>query len=147
MESRELGFVKEELLFHSLTSDLRRQYDVVQQELMNTGIVTAICKSNMPLTRPGIWLSGLEWAGGENSKNTPFSLFTTTGNFVKANGLTLLQGRDIDTANYHTDNKACIINESAMKLFGFDNPVGQVIKDENVKWNIVGVVKDFYQSA
>jgi ABC-type antimicrobial peptide transport system permease subunit len=146
-ENRDAGFVKEELLFHSLTSDLNRQYEVVQQELMNTGMVAAICKSNMPVTRPTGWINGLDWAGGEKSRNAYFSLITTTGNFVKTNGLTLKAGRDVDYDTYRTDTASCVINESAANLLGFANPVGQLIQDGAINWKIVGIVKDFYQGA
>jgi ABC-type antimicrobial peptide transport system permease subunit len=146
-ENRDPGFLKEELLYHSLTSDLNRQYEVVHQELMNTGMVAAICKSNMPITKPTGWINGLEWAGGGKSRNTYFSLITTTGNFVKTNGLTLKAGRDIDYDIYHTDTASCIINESAENVLGFTNPVGQFIKDGAINWKIVGVVKDFYQGT
>jgi ABC-type antimicrobial peptide transport system permease subunit len=146
-ENRDPGFIKENLLFHSLTKDLHRNYAVVEQELMNTGMVTAVCKTNMPLTRAGIWIDGYEWAGGQNSKSISFSVFTTTGNFVKTNGLTLLKGRDIDYNAFHTDTASCVINESASKELGFANPVGQIIKDGDFNWKIVGVVRDFYQSA
>ena len=146
-ENRDPGFMKAGLLFHSITNDLRRNYTVVEQELMNTGMVEAVCKTNMPLTRAGIWINGYEWAGGENSKSISFSVFTTTGNFVNANGLTLLKGRDIDYNTFHTDTASCVINESASKELGFPNPVGQTIKDGDFNWKIVGLVKDFYQSA
>ncbi|OQP63093.1 hypothetical protein A3860_03725 [Niastella vici] len=145
-ENRDPGFMRAGLLFHSITNDLRRNYAVVEQELMNTGMVEAVCKTNMPLTRAGIWISGFEWAGGENSKSINFSVFTTTGNFVNTNGLTLLKGRDIDYNTFHTDTASVVINESASKELGFANPVGQTIKDGNFNWKIVGVVKDFYQS-
>jgi putative ABC transport system permease protein len=145
-ENRDPGFMKAGLLFHSITNDLRRNYTVVEQELMNTGMVEAVCKTNMPLTRAGIWINGYEWAGGENSKSINFSVFTTTGNFVNTNGLTLLKGRDIDYNTFHTDTASCVINESASKELGFPNPVGQTIKDGHFNWKIVGVVKDFYQS-
>jgi putative ABC transport system permease protein len=145
-ENRDPGFMKAGLLFHSITNDLLRNYTVVEQELMNTGMVEAVCKTNMPLTRAGIWISGYEWAGGENSKSINFSVFTTKGNFVKTNGLTLLKGRDIDYNTFHTDTASCVINESASKELGFANPVGQTIKDGDFNWKIVGVVKDFYQS-
>lgn len=147
MEARDPGFEKEELIFHSLTTDLQKNYDIVQQELMNTGMVTAVGKSSIPITRPAAWLDGLEWAGGENSKGVSFSLFTTTKNFVKINGLTLRAGRDIDIDLFRTDTASCVINESAAKVLGFANPVGQIIKDEKFNWHIVGVVKDFYQGA
>lgn len=144
-ENRDPGFVKEELLYHTLTSDLNRQYTVVKQELMNTGMVTAVCKSSTPLTKATGWINGLEWTGGEKSRNTYFSIFTTPGNFVKTNGLTLTAGRDIDIDTWHTDTASCIINESAAHLLSFPNPVGQFLKDGAINWKIVGVVKDFYQ--
>ncbi|MBO9199568.1 MULTISPECIES: ABC transporter permease [Niastella] len=146
-ENRDPGFVKEELVYHPLTRDLKRQYEVVKQELMNTGMVAAICKSNTPVTRPAGWLNGLEWAGGEKSKNTYFSLITSPGNFVKTNGLALTAGRDLDYETYHTDTASVVINESAAQVLGFANPIGQLIKDGNVNWTIVGVVKDFYQGS
>lgn len=145
-ENRDPGFMKEGLLFHSMTKDLRRNYAVVQEALMNTGMVEAVCRTNAPLTRAGTWVSGFEWAGGQKSKNVEFSLFTTTGNFVTTNGLTLIKGRDVDYDTFHTDTASCVINESASKELGFANPLGQIIKDEDFNWKIVGVVKDFYQS-
>ncbi|OQP50306.1 hypothetical protein A4H97_00205 [Niastella yeongjuensis] len=146
-ENRDPGFVKEQLIYHPLTSDLKRQYEVVQQELMNTGMVAAICESNMPVTRPSGWVNGLEGAGGEKNRNTYFSLITSPGNFVKTNGLTLTAGRDLDYEIYHTDTASCVINECAAHELGFTNAVGQFIKDGDFNWKIVGVVKDFYQGS
>jgi len=57
--------------------------------------------------------------------------------------LKLIQGRDIDIQNYPTDSTACLINESAAKVMGFKNPVGQTITDDPTTWHIVGVFKDF----
>lgn len=146
-ENREMGFGKDGLIFHSMTNDLRKNFEAVEQELMSTGLVTAICKSNSAITRSGGGISGLEWNGREDNKYVSFGLFTSIGGFVKTNGLTLLAGRDIDYYNYKTDNKSCVINESAAKELGFANPVGQTIKEDDHTWTIIGVVKDFYQSS
>ncbi|MET3882163.1 ABC transporter permease [Niastella sp. OAS944] len=89
----------------------------------------------------------MEWNGRDDNKYVSFGLFTSIGGFVKTNGLTLLAGRDIDYYNYKSDKKSCVINESAAKELGFANPVGQTIKEDNHTWNIIGVVKDFYQSS
>lgn len=146
-ENREMGFAKDGLIFHSMTEDLRKNIDAVQQELLSTGMVAAVCKTNSPITRSGGSISGLEWNGREDNKYVSFNLFTTTGDFVKTNGLTLLAGHDIDYSNYKTDDASCIINESAAKELGFTNPVGQTMKEDNRNWTIIGVVKDFYQSS
>lgn len=146
-EDRDTGFVKEGLVFHPMTQDLRKNYEVVQQELANTGLVAAVCKTNVPITRASIGVNGFEWAGKQDGRDISFSLFTTTGGFVKTNGLTLLAGRDIDYNHYRSDVNSCMINESALKELGFSDPVGQTLKDENSSWTIVGVIKDFYQNA
>jgi putative ABC transport system permease protein len=146
-ENREMGFAKDGLIFHSMTQDLRKNFDAVQQELLSTGMVAAVCKTNSPLTRVGGALSGLEWNGREDNKYVSFGLYTTTRDFVKTNGLTLLAGRDIDYNNYKTDDASCVINESAAKELGFPNPIGQTLKEDNRNWTIIGVVKDFYQSS
>jgi len=36
-----------------------------------------------------------------------------------------------------------MINESALKVFKFKEPLGQIIKDNGRQWHIVGVFKDF----
>ena len=35
-----------------------------------------------------------------------------------------------------------LLNESAVKLMGFKDPIGQVVKDLGQDWTIVGVIKD-----
>ena len=49
----------------------------------------------------------------------------------------------MDLVNYPTDSTAMLINESAAKAMGFKNPVGQVIKDDEIAYHVVGVIKDF----
>lgn len=42
-----------------------------------------------------------------------------------------------------TDSSAVILNEAALKLMGFKNPIGQIIRDNDEDWHVIGVVKDF----
>ena len=64
---------------------------------------------------------------------------------MKKAGLTLLSGRDIDIHKYPGDSNAVLLNEAAVKLMGFAEPVGQVINypGEGRSLQVVGVVKDF----
>ena len=38
---------------------------------------------------------------------------------------------------------AMILNESALKVMKFKNPIGQIVKDNGQQWHVVGVIKDF----
>jgi ABC-type antimicrobial peptide transport system permease subunit len=55
----------------------------------------------------------------------------------------LIEGRDIDIKNFPSDSTACLISESALKVMGFKNPIGQMIYDDPINWHVVGVIKDF----
>jgi putative ABC transport system permease protein len=63
-------------------------------------------------------------------------------------GFKLLAGRTHDPDHNAADKHAFIVNESAVKLFGWTNEdaIGKVIVypgDENARFPIIGVVKDF----
>lgn len=146
-ENREIGFVKEALIFHSLTDDLRKNYTSVKNELLNSGTAVSVCQSSTPITRGGTSISGLKWEGMDSKSNISFELVTTREDFVKTNGLKLAEGRDIDVTNFPTDTASCLVNETALKVMGLKNPIGQIIKDENANWKIVGVIKDFIINA
>ncbi len=142
-QNREIGYVKENLIFHPVTDDLRKNYTLLKNELINTGTATSVCESNTPITRERGQITGLKWEGMDPKANVAFELVTTNGDFIKTNGLKLLAGRDIDINAFPTDTASCMINETTMKIMSFANPVGQVIKDGDVNWKIIGVVKDF----
>ena len=54
----------------------------------------------------------------------------------------LAQGRHFSN-DFVTDSTAVIINEAALKLMGFEDPIGKTIDHYTGKKHIVGVVKDF----
>ena len=59
--------------------------------------------------------------------------------FLKTMGITLIKGRDF-SQEYGSDlTESTILNETAVKQLGIDDPVGKVIDNKT----IIGVVKDF----
>jgi ABC-type antimicrobial peptide transport system permease subunit len=53
------------------------------------------------------------------------------------------QGRDLDLVHYPTDSNGILLNESAAKAMHFKNAIGETIKDDDVSFHVVGVIKDF----
>lgn len=141
--SREIGYAKDALVFHSLTADLRRNYIAVKNELINSGTAASVSQSNAPITRIGGQESGLKWAGMDPKANPGFALIMEDGDYIRTNGLTLIAGRDIDLEKYPGDTLSCVINETSAKVLGFKDPLGQIILDVAEHWKIVGVIKDF----
>ena len=140
---REIGFSKDNLVFHPMTDDLRRNYAAVKNELIGSGTALSVSESNTTVTRDEGRESGLKWAGMDPRINPWFVLIMENGDFIRTSGLTLVAGRDIDIDKYPGDTLSCVINETSVKVLGFKSPLGQIIRDVDERWKIVGVVKDF----
>lgn len=70
--------------------------------------------------------------------------------FFRAMGLELVAGRSFDPQNAADPHAAFIVNETAVKEFGWDDPIGKRISygyedPEGEKWDgtVIGVVNDF----
>jgi ABC-type antimicrobial peptide transport system permease subunit len=72
-----------------------------------------------------------------------FDIFTEDEGLVTTAGLQLIQGRDMDLTKFPSDSAAVILNETAAKIMGFKDPIGQIVKDNGKSYQVVGVVKDF----
>jgi ABC-type antimicrobial peptide transport system permease subunit len=56
-------------------------------------------------------------------------------------------GRDIDLEKFPADSTGMILNESALKVVKFKNPIGQIIEANGQRWHVIGVIKDFILSS
>ncbi len=143
-QSRESGYVKNNLVYVSLQGSITKNYDLIKNDLINKGAATSVTKSMSPITQRYSDGSGFSWAGStEQDHKTDFIRMSADADFIKTMGLTLLEGRDIDSKKYVADSTAMLLNESAVKIMRLKNPVGQVVKENGHSWNVVGVVKDF----
>ena len=142
-ESRKTGYDQEQLVYMYMDGDIREHYSSIRTELLSSGAVTALAQMQAPLTSTWSWGSAISWPGSPPDAHIGFMRSATSGGIVKAAGLKLTQGRDIDIQAYPTDSTACLINESALAVTGMKSPIGQWIYDPPTKWHIVGVFKDF----
>jgi putative ABC transport system permease protein len=62
-------------------------------------------------------------------------------NWLKTMGITLIEGRDF--RNRRIDPNKVIINQTFAELNGWDKPVGKSITRNSVKYEVIGLVKDF----
>jgi putative ABC transport system permease protein len=142
-QERDLGYNKNHLAFVYIKGDIGRNYPLIKEELLKSGAITSLTRTNSPIT--DIWNNddSYEWTGKDPKARCVFAKFQTDNDFIRTMGLTRITGRDINADSDPADTAAVILNESAAKLMGFPDPVGQVIKDRDGNWRIVGVVKDF----
>ena len=148
-QDREVGYDKRNMIWSFLSADLIKNYASVKNDLLNQGIATAVTRSSAPLTES--WSTGgADWPGKDPNDKTDFNFLDCDGDIVKTAGLHLVAGRDIDPKQYPTDSTAVLLNETAVKVMGFKDPIGKVINPGAWgvhNWHVVGVVKDFIMES
>ena len=142
-QDRETGYNKSNLVYHFLTGDIEKNYPLIKNELLSTGIASSVTKTSAPLTQAWSDSWGFEWEGKDPNDKTDFDRYCADEALGKTAGLQFVQGRDFDLTKYPTDSTGIIINESALKVMKFKNPIGQIVKDNGIDWHVVGVIKDF----
>lgn len=143
VENRDAGYTTNHLLYLPLTGDLRKNFIPWRDNLMASGSVVSLTKTSAPLTEQWSGTTDMEWAGKNPEEKSNIERIYADHRIAFTAGLTVVQGRDLDLDRFPTDSSAALINETALKLMNFSNPMGEVIKDGKDEWHIVGVVKDF----
>ncbi|POY38564.1 ABC transporter permease [Solitalea longa] len=142
-QDRETGYSKDNLIYHFLTEDLVKKYPLIKNELLNSGAAVSVCKTSAPITEGWSNSWGFEWKGKDPKSKIIFNRFCVDDDLTKTIGLTITQGRDINLKEFPTDSTACLLSESAVRIMGFKDPIGQIVKDNSIDWHVVGVIKDF----
>ena len=140
---RDTGYEKANLVYHFLDGDVGKNYQLIRQELLSSGIAVSVCKTSSPLTESYSDTWGFGWQGKPLNDKTDFDRFSVDQDLIATTGVKLVEGRDFDLRQYLTDSMAILLNESAVKAMHFKSPIGQIITDDTAHYHVVGVIKDF----
>jgi len=144
-QGRQTGYSANNLIYVDFVGDIEKNYPLIKQELIGSGIASSITKTMTTITRKGSNTWALRWQGRNPNSDETIVLFSADADLIKTTGLQLVAGRDIDINKYPGDSLAVILNETAVKTMGFKSPIGQTIAQpaDNLNWQVVGVVKDY----
>jgi putative ABC transport system permease protein len=142
---KDLGFDKENLLFTAIrVSREDVNYEDFRNRILTYPEITEFSMSkNIPLIN--FWGKFVKPEGaGEEMVYVRDNMVSI--DFIETMRMNISGGRDFSRDFPADPGKACIINESAVKSFGWKDPVGKTVTDQNQnKYEIVGVVRDFHQ--
>jgi putative ABC transport system permease protein len=147
VQSRNTEYNKDHLIHIFIQGEMDKHFMSIKNDLLNSGTAVSVAKVQAPLTAN--WSSGIDlsWKGKNPNIKTQINRYSEEGDLVKTAGLQLVEGRDIDLKTYPSDSTACLINESALRLMQFKNPIGELIFDDPISWRVVGVIKDYIQES
>ena len=142
-QDRQVGYSRDNLVYHFMEGEVEKNYTLIKNEMLASGAAVSVTKTSAPITEGWSNTWSIEWPGKDPQDKRVIDRFIADDAIIKTTGLKLVTGRDFDLAKYPTDSNAALLNESAVKLMGFKDPIGQVVKDLGQDWTIVGVIKDF----
>lgn len=144
-QERESGYNRENLVYHMLSGDLEKKYDLVKNDLISSGVAVSVTKTSAPLTEGWSDSWGFDWEGKDPADKTDFDRYGADEHLVKTAGFKLIKGRDFNLKEFPTDSNAMILNESAAKHMNFkdNDPLGKIVKGDGRDWHIIGVIGDF----
>ena len=141
-QQREAGYSKDRLIYFPLNGDLSSHYKSYRDEILNSGVAISLSRTYSPLTDMWSSTDGLEWQGMTHGSRINFDRYVVDEGIVKTAGLEILSGRDLELQSFPSDSSGALINQTAAKVMGFGNPVGELITDGEKTFRIVGVFKD-----
>lgn len=138
VKARDLGYDQENLITVEYTAEVGQNYRAIKQELLNTGVVSSVCKSNSPITE--IWSNNfLGWPGKPEEQKVIFTTISTEYDYTKTMGIKILEGRDF-SEDYKSDTAAIIVNKAALEVMGLKDPIGQQLDLWGGKRELIGIV-------
>ena len=138
-KDRSLGYNSNNLINVYASKDLVKNFIPLKQELLASGYVESVAKTSGPLTN--IWNSwgDFNWDGKDPNAQISIDVIMTEWDFEKTAGLKFKQGRPF-SSDHKTDSNGVILNEAALNMIGYKDPIGKTMLSDNRKINIVGVI-------
>ncbi len=141
LKNKDLGFKKENLLHTNMPAmETDISYDQVRNQILEyPGINNMTLSINSPLHSN--WGTRLKYQDGPLNDYIYGRWNRACPNYLNTMGMQLVAGRSF-TDNYELEKNKCLINETAVKQFGWKHPIGKWV-DKGGKCEVIGVIKDF----
>lgn len=140
VKNRDLGYDQENLITVSYTNEVSKNYRPIKLELLATGIVESVTKSNSAITDINS-NNFLGWPGKPEELRVIFTTIATEYDYTKTMGIKLLEGRDF-SEDFKTDTSAIIINKAGLDLMNLKDPIGTELDLWGSKRKLIGVVEN-----
>lgn len=85
----------------------------------------------------------MTWGGKDPNAFLEFTQLAVGYDFIKTMGMEMANGRDL-SPEFKSDSVGYIVNQEALKLINYDDPIGKPLTLWDTRGSIVGVVKDFH---
>jgi putative ABC transport system permease protein len=144
--SKDLGYNKNGIIvFHVPDEQMRKLYPSILNKLSGNAVVLGVSASR-DLFDGQQAITDVEEIGSPGNSH-PINVFRMYPNFIQTMGIEMAIGGAF--AEPLTDSSSFILNEAAVKMFGWhkDEVIGKKIRSYGQTGKVIGVAKDFHFSS
>lgn len=140
VKDRDLGYNDNNLIMLDSSPDIQKNYAVIKNELLKTGMVHSVTRTFSPIT--DIWWKSPapHWEGEPANANLIVTGFSTGRDFTKTMGIKMLQGKDF--TGMPSDSSAMMLNKAAIEVMGLKNPIGMQMRYGPKTYTVTGVTNN-----
>lgn len=137
VKNRDIGYNPDNLIMVPSTPDVSKNYTIIKEELLKTGMISAVTRTFSPIT--DVWWKSPapHWDGQPADANIIVTGFSTDVDFAKTTGVKILQGKDF--SGLPSDSSAMMLNKAAVVAMGLKNPIGTQMRDGHRTYTVTGV--------
>ncbi|NND70883.1 MAG: FtsX-like permease family protein [Rhodothermales bacterium] len=146
IRSKDLGVSRENVLYGRLEGGMKRQFDSVRDKLKSNPAIISITRADQSPLEVEISTGGLDWPAKPDHHNTQYFIVSAGYDFLETMGISLASGRTF-SSSFGADTSNILINETAAKSMGLDDPLGKSVSLWNREGVVIGVVKDFHMQS
>jgi hypothetical protein len=140
MQQCDLGFDKESVMTMYPRVKPENVEAIAEQIEKIPGVSKVAIGGNVPVNM-GNFNTLHKWDGNNSDKPLIFYMMQVDDKYLDLLGIRIVEGRQFFKGTIGTE---VIVNESAVKKMGMDDPLGKIIWLGDTRYTIVGIVKDFH---
>ena len=147
IQTKNLGYNRDNVLTFE-RPDFRDKSATFISEIKNITGIKQVGSMFDDVLHGEIGQSGYSWKGDITDQNFLFKSPIISYDAIETLGMELLAGRTF-SKDFKKEREKIVINETAAKIMGLNNPVGQLIEygRRDNKREIIGLVKDFHYGS
>lgn len=147
-KNRPIGYNRDGLLTIPMkTEEVKKHYEAFRNDLLATGTISEVSRSECMVTDMYWSDGGLEWQGKDPDMQVNVYRGAVDYEFGKTVGWKIKEGRDF-SRDFASDSTAMILNEAAVDYMGLENPVGEMVKlYDGRDYTVIGVVEDLVSQS
>jgi len=147
LQNKPLGFDATRLYYTEMQPMAPEGFEALRAALTAHPAIVSVTRTNMPLLDLGFETDHVFWEGQQPGEKVNVQIRTADAAYLNTLKMTLSQGRFFEAERGVDQGQSCVLNESAVRTMGLDDPVGKWFSFGEEQIRIIGVVRDFHHHS